>query len=192
MSKNAIYPSKLDESKHNFQRVMIIGSGGAGKSTLSKKVATILNLPLIHLDKIFWKPNWEEPDKNIWAEKVSTLAAKEHWILDGNYSGTFEIRLRRADLVIWLDYPNWVCVWRVLKRLFSHNGKTRTDMAAGCQERFDWNFLAYVLHFPSQGRRRLIRKLAASENNHFVLQIRKDRELKVLLEDLVRPARFTP
>ncbi len=163
---------------------MIIGSCGAGKSTLSKKVAAMTQLPLIHLDKEFWQPEWVEPEKEIWVQKVKELVADEKWIIDGNYSGTYEIRLPRAELVVWLDFPMPICLWRVLKRIIINYGHTRFDMAEGCPERFDLAFIAYVLHFPWHGRKRILRKLRASDGKHLILQLKNDKEVNLFLERL--------
>ena len=103
-----------------MKRIMVLGCCGAGKSTLSKKLAARLDIPLFHLDQYYWKPNWVESEKVAWGKVVQGLATKETWLIDGNYSGTIDIRLQRADTVIYLDYPTIVCMCRVLKLSLIH------------------------------------------------------------------------
>ncbi|MDR2096312.1 MAG: hypothetical protein LBP76_12475 [Treponema sp.] len=74
------------------KRIMIIGSCGSGKTTLAIQLSNILKLPIIHLDKEYWKPGWVETSKEEWENKQNKLVLDENWIIDGNYGGTFDIR----------------------------------------------------------------------------------------------------
>ena len=86
------------------KRILVIGSSGAGKSTLSKKLNSLLSLPVIHLDVHYHNPNWQEPTKEEWEIILKKLVRKPKWIMDGNYSDSFDIRIPRADTIIYLDY----------------------------------------------------------------------------------------
>ncbi len=131
-----------------MNRVLIIGSCGAGKSTFARRLHEATNLKLIHLDKIYWKPNWTETSEEEWLEKVQEIIKADSWIIDGNYGGTMEMRMSRCDTVVWLDFPRTVCVWRVLKRIAFYKKNGRLDMAEGCDENLDLKFLKYVWNFP--------------------------------------------
>jgi len=108
----------------------------------------LTGLPLIPLDRYYWKPGWVESEKDEWKSTVEKLVAGDEWIIDGNYGGTMEMRLNRADTVIWLDMPRFLCTYRVLKRTFLFRKRGRPDMPDGCDERFDWDFMKYVWNFP--------------------------------------------
>jgi len=142
------------------QKVAIIGSCGAGKSTLAQQLGRALGLNVIHLDQAYWQPNWIEPDPQTWRQQVKTLITEPTWIIDGNYSGTFDLRLPLADRVIFLDFPRWRCLGRVFKRLWQYRGQARPDMAPGCPERFNWEFLRFVWNFPHHNRPKIIQALA--------------------------------
>ena len=132
-----------------MKRVLIIGSGGAGKSTLTVQLGPILGLPVIHLDSLYWKQGWQQLDKDIWRDTVSGLVAGDEWIMDGNYGGTLDIRVPAADTVVYLDFPPLLCLWRVIKRRFQYNKCGRPDMAPGCPEQITLAFLRYaVLNLP--------------------------------------------
>ncbi len=103
------------------QRILIIGNGGAGKSTFSKFLRSKLNLPLYHLDKYFWKPNWQKTETEEWTEIIESLIAKEKWIIEGNYTRTFGLRARRADLIFFFDCSRLHCLYGIYKRAL--NGK---------------------------------------------------------------------
>lgn len=100
-----------------MQRVLVIGISGAGKSTFARKLAPLVGLPLIHLDKEFWRPGWRLTPRVEWWERVAELAAGERWLMEGNYANSLHLRLPRADTVLWFDYPTVRCLGRVLKRV---------------------------------------------------------------------------
>ena len=167
-----------------MKRIMVLGCCGAGKSTLSKKLAARLDIPLFHLDQYYWKPNWVESEKVAWGKVVQGLATKETWLIDGNYSGTIDIRLQRADTVIYLDYPTIVCMCRVLKRIKNNWKRVRPDMPAGCPERLDAEFLHYVLTFNIRKRASILAKLKAVEQEKKVLILQNDKAVASFLVKL--------
>ena len=95
---------------------MVTGMAGAGKSTFSRALSAKTGLPVIVLDVHFWKPGWTEPSEDEWREKQGRLLASDEWIADGNYHATLDLRLERADTVVFLDTPWWICAWRALVR----------------------------------------------------------------------------
>lgn len=126
---------------------------------MSRELATRTGLPIIHLDKEFWNAGWIESDMSEFSERVSELYKADEWIVDGNYSSTMDERLSRSDTVFHLDYSTPRCFWRVLKRIVLTYGKVREDCAEGCPERFDLEFLVYVLRFRKKFRSRTIETL---------------------------------
>lgn len=163
---------------------MVLGCCGAGKSTFSKALHAATGLELIHLDQHYWKPEWQEPEDEAWRATVKELAARPSWIIDGNYGGTVDIRIERADTIIYLDYPTWKCLWRVTKRVWKHWGRERPDMPAGCRERFDPEFMHYVATFNIRKRGPLLRKLEAVKGEKRVEVLSRDGEAARFLERL--------
>lgn len=147
-----------------MQRVLIVGCPGAGKSAAAKSLAAKTGLPLIHLDHHYWHPGWMPSEKDVWREKVRSLAAQPCWIMDGNYASTLDERLSRADTVIHLDFSTWVCCWRVIRRTISNLGREREgEFVVGCPERLDATFLRFVLLYRQRYRARDLAKLSAFE-----------------------------
>lgn len=132
-----------------MRRILVIGSGGAGKSTFSAKLGVKLGLPVVHLDACYWSAGWVERDKEEWREVVGRLVAEAAWIMDGNYGGTLDMRLAACDTVIFLDMPRFLCLWRILRRRLRFHGKTRPDMAEGCEEHLAWEFIRWVWNYPA-------------------------------------------
>jgi adenylate kinase family enzyme len=133
-----------------MRRIAIIGSGGAGKSTLARRLGEITGLPVIHLDREFWRPGWTETPKPEWRSRVEELVEGDGWIIDGNFGGTMEIRLAAADTVVFLDFPRVLCTFRAIKRAVTYRNRTRPDMGPGCNEKFDLEFLRWVWQFPGK------------------------------------------
>jgi adenylate kinase family enzyme len=98
------------------RRVVVTGMAGAGKSTFSRALSAKTGLPLIVLDVHFWQAGWAKPTETAWREKQKGLLAGEDWIADGNYHATLDLRLERADTVVFLDMRWWICAWRALLR----------------------------------------------------------------------------
>ncbi len=163
---------------------MIIGCGGAGKSTLAKALHDITGLPLIHLDQLYWKPNWQETEKTAWETIVTEVATKPKWIIDGNYGGTMDIRLQEADTIIFLNRSTFRCLYRAMKRIIIHYGKTRPDMHPGCPEHFEWEFIHYILRYNLTRRPAILKKLEQLKGAKEVLIFRNDREVEAYLEAL--------
>lgn len=157
---------------------MIAGCSGSGKSTFARQLATVIDLPLIHLDREYWQPGWVEPSKEWWRSKVSELVKREQWIMDGNYSGTWDLRLPEADLVIYLCYPLWLILWRATKRQLSFRGTVRPDMAPGCPERFNWAFYHFVARCYFTRKQNHLRRLENLGGNPEVLIFRRPSHLE--------------
>jgi len=161
---------------------MVIGSGGSGKSTLSRKLGEITGIPVIHLDSLYWQPGWVEPDKEEWRDTMAREIERPSWIMDGNFGGTREMRMRAADTVIFLDLPRWLCMLRVLKRRLTHTGETRPDMAEGCPEKVDLKFLAWVWTYKRRSGRRVLEELSAMPHKRLI-RLRTRHEVAAFLED---------
>jgi adenylate kinase family enzyme len=164
-----------------MRKILVIGSGGAGKSTFARQLGRALQLEVIHLDSIYWSPGWVEMPKPEWRRTVEALTARESWVMDGNYSGTLELRLAACDTVIFLDLPRLLCLWRVLKRIVRYRGRSRLDMGAGCPERFDWTFVRWVWGYPTRTRPKIIGLLEESRELRHVIRLRSRAEVREFL-----------
>lgn len=146
-----------------MERILIIGCGGAGKSTLARQLGEKLELPVVHLDSIFWLPGWVEMEREAFDDRVRQELEKPKWIIDGNYNRTMPQRIAKCDTVIYLDFSRFACLLGVLKRVITNHGKVRPDMGEGCPERFDLDFLKWVWNFNRNNREGCYRLLNEAE-----------------------------
>ncbi|MFN2513084.1 MAG: DNA topology modulation protein [Pyrinomonadaceae bacterium] len=169
-----------------MKKILVIGSGGAGKSTFAKRLGRNLKLEVIHLDSLYWSPGWVEMPKDKWREIVEELVKGDSWIIDGNYGGTLDLRLAACDGVVFLDVPRWICVGRVLKRVARYRKGRRPDVAAGCPERVNAEFLKYIWDYPRKRKPRLLEKLKSYSQTRKVTILRSQAEIESFLANLMR------
>ena len=167
-----------------MKRVLVIGSGGAGKSTFARRLGRRLGLPVIHLDRVYWHPGWVETPKDEWKRKVEELCAGDSWVMDGNYSGTLEIRLGACDAVIFLDLPRPLCMWRVLKRAVMYRDTPRPDMAAGCRENLQPKFLHWVWTYRKRRRPKILATLERVAGEKRVVRLSSSAEVERFLAEV--------
>lgn len=166
-----------------MKKIIVIGSGGAGKSTFSRRLGEKLGLPVVHLDRLYWRPNWTKTPREEWIPIVQREIDKAEWVIDGNFGNTREMRMRACDTVIFLDIPRWRCMYRILKRTALYRKNTRPDMAEGCRERLDLEFILWVWNYPKTGRKHLTAELASFPEKN-VIVLRSTREIESFLQDL--------
>lgn len=167
-----------------MKRVLIIGCSGAGKTTLALPLAVKTGLPLIHLDREYWRPRWVETPHDEWHAKVAELSARDSWIMEGNYSGTFPIRMPRADTIILVTRPRWLCLARAIWRGAKYFGRTRPDVAPGCPERFSLSFYKFVWDFPNRSQAKMDDAMASVGAHANQIIISSDREADAFLNEL--------
>lgn len=114
-------------------RILVIGMMGSGKSTFARALGATTGLPVIHLDVHYWDPGWVRPTDHEWRERQRLLLAGESWIVDGNYAETLDLQLGRADTVVLLATPWWLCASRALVRGLR---KPEGQMPEGCTYSF--------------------------------------------------------
>lgn len=160
----------------------MIGSGGAGKSTVATSLGTLLDIEVFHLDTLYWKPGWIEKCRPEWHKTIQELLKRDSWIIDGNYSNTLELRVAACDTVVFLDIPRLICLWRVLKRWALYRGKSRPDMAEGCPEKINLEFIRWVWGYKNRTRPKVVAMLNNNSPRKKVVWLRSDREVRAFLE----------
>lgn len=162
------------------KRVMIFGIPGSGKSTFAVKLSQRLRLPLFHLDKYFFIQGWQERDYNEFLSIQRELVEKEHWIIDGNVTKSFEIRFSRSDVVLYFRFNRLLCLWRVFKRLICKNPQI-SDRAEGCSENIRFRLIRYLWGFDNRIRKSIdiLREKYPSVQFY---ELHNDREVKNWIE----------
>ncbi|HLQ29133.1 MAG TPA: hypothetical protein VK140_07855 [Ktedonobacteraceae bacterium] len=163
-----------------MDKIAIIGSPGAGKSTLAQQLGASLNIEIIHLDRYFWQPDWREKPRDARIEILKDLVRKERWIIEGAYLGSSEPRLSAADTIIFLDIPLWLCLYRIRQRHNQYKGQARPDLPDGCSDNLNLKCVLKVLAFPFRDRRTL-KQMLHSYKSKRIIRLRSGKEVKDFL-----------
>ena len=159
----------------NYSRIAIIGAPGTGKTTLAKKLSSIYNLPVTHIDGLHHTENWGIRDKGERDKIILDTVAKEKWIMDGTYRATLKTRLEAADLVIWLDYSTYAQLKGVIKRYLSNRNKEKEEIP-GCKEQLKFSFLKYVSKYNKEKRHHITDNIEGIDTNK-ILIFKKQKDL---------------
>ncbi len=165
-----------------MKKIMIMGSAGSGKSTLAKTLSNITGIEAIHLDREFWKPGWVMTEKPEQVIKHKTFMKNDSWIIDGNYNESLQERVEHADLIIFLDMPFYLCFYRIISRSYKYRGKTRSDMAVGCEEKIDKEFLLYVINYHRKKKYDDLKKLFRFADHSKIHTLKSVKEIDQFLE----------
>ncbi|MGG2094625.1 topology modulation protein [Bacillus sp. S13(2024)] len=171
-----------------MNRIMVIGiSAGVGKSTFARNLAEILYIPVYHLDAFYWKPGWVEASIEEFSTAQQDIVNQHQWIIEGNYSNTFEIRAEHADTIIYLELPLYICLYRVIKRWLTNIGKTRPDMGAGCKEKIDWDFIKFIYTTYYPRKRKMAERLQFFQSlgsKKVIITLKSKQEINSYLENI--------
>ncbi len=171
-----------------MRRIMVMGvSSGVGKSTFAAKLGKYLNIPVHHLDSLFWRPNWVEAPLEEFQQSQEEIVGKEQWIIEGNYSNTYDLRIRHADTVIYLELPLKTCLYRVFKRFLLNIGKTRPDMGEGCPEKIDYAFIKFICTTYKSRKKKMAARLDAFQKSgpeKKIIVLKSKREIAHYLQTL--------
>lgn len=166
-----------------MERILIIGSNGAGKTTFARKLSEKTKLPLIHIDKLYWQGSWEVTPSAEFENAVLQEAAKSRWIIEGNNIRSLHQRLARADTLFWFEFPPALCIYHILKREAKYFRKARPDMPAGCISRLNLNFLRDVWNFNRKNRARIEAALKNAPNVK-VIRVTRYAQLRKYLQEV--------
>ncbi len=152
-------------------KIIVIGSPGAGKSTFSRKLRDITNLPLYYLDMLWHKPDKTNVSREEFNIQLDKIIKKDQWIIDGNYQRTLEMRIKACDTIFLLDYPVEVCLSGVQSRI----GKKREDMC-WIESEFDEEFRQWILDFPKKQLPQIYELLNKYHNNKTIITFHSRKE----------------
>ena len=164
-----------------MQRILVIGCPGGGKTTFARTLGDLLNIPVHHLDKHFWKENWTPTPQNEFREIQNQLMKEERWIIEGNFTKSLDNRVPNADTIIVLDLPKLVNIWRTLKRFIEHFGSVRPEMGGENKEALQWKHIKYIVTIPRKEYLANIRSLAERKE---AIVLRSPREVSEFLTSL--------
>lgn len=169
-----------------MQRVMIVGQPGSGKSTLARRLGERTGLPVVHIDTIHWQPGWIERSPDEKTRLCLEVEARDRWIFEGGHSTTWENRVARADLLIWIDRSPPLRFLRVLRRTLLNHGQSRPDLPENCPEQLANlpEFLKFMWRTRKTSRAKMRQFVSTAPSACRVVHLRSNRETKIFLESI--------
>jgi len=157
-----------------MDKITIIGCGGSGKTHLANQLAALLNLPLTHLDGVYYDADWNPLPQEEFAALQRKLVAAPRWLLEGNYAGTLPIRLAATDTVIFLDLHAITCLTGILQRRWRYRGGQHAK--DGVYDRITWNFVRYIWGYRTTMRPKVRRLLDEHGGNARLIALTSRRQ----------------
>lgn len=159
-----------------MKRILVLGSSGAGKSTFARELGERLGIETIHLDSYYWQPNWISPPPEVWGQKLKSLLERDSWVMDGNYTASLSLRLEYADTVIFLDRGRVKSLLRCVGRLLKYRGQSRPELAPGCNEKIDLDFLKWIWNYPRDVKPVVLETLEKQADKEIIV-LKSDNEI---------------
>lgn len=153
-----------------MKRIAIVGCPGTGKTTFAFKLAKATKLPLVHLDYYYHQTEHDYyHDKQAWIKRVEALINQDKWIMDGNYSSTFDSRFQRADTIIFFDFPRRIALYGAIKRRIYYRNKQRQEMPSDWKEKANLEFLKYIWNFNRKHRQKTVTAMAKAKGKEIIV-----------------------
>jgi adenylate kinase family enzyme len=166
-----------------MKKITIVGNPGSGKSTLAKQLGRLLNIPVYHMDALYWKPGWIAANEQELLQQHDEIVKRESWIIDGNYSATLPKRLKEADTILFLNYSTIKCLYGITRRRIQFHNKTRPDIGKNCPEKLDLEFILWTKNYNKNKAPKMYERLEkVRDTNIHIFKNRK--QLNQYLEGL--------
>ena len=164
-----------------MKKIIVIGPGGSGKSYFSKELSKILNIPVFHLDNIFWNKNKTHISRDEFDVRLNEILNEESYIIDGDYSRTYEVRFKNADTIFFLDFPKDICLEGANSRI----GKKRDDLP-WIEEEFDKEFKEWIINWFIETKPILIELINKYKNDKSIIIFKSREEANDFINSLLK------
>jgi adenylate kinase family enzyme len=163
-----------------YKKVIIIGGGGSGKSSLADRIGKYTGYPVYHLDNLLLDSNWIMKDKSKWEEISQIFLTKDSGVVDGNYSSSMPNRVKWADVIIYIDIPTHIQLLRIIRRHIRNKIgiDKRVGFPDGSKEKMSLKFILWTYHWNSNHREKLL-SILDSQKDKKILIIKEARSLDI-------------
>jgi adenylate kinase family enzyme len=174
----SVAPEHIDVGR--LGRVVVVGPYGAGKTWLAHELGLVLQLPVHHLDALRWRGDWTLLPRPEWVALLERLVAGDAWVMDGNFEGTLDIRLRRCETILVLDAPLLLSFLRTIRRRLSR--AERRDLPPELRERLNVNLLRLFVRYRRDVRPQLLELVSAHAAGRQVVVLRRRADAHAFLD----------
>jgi adenylate kinase family enzyme len=168
------------------ERVAVVGCGGSGKSYVARELGRLLDLPVVHMDAVYFDDQWNPMPMERFEAAQCELVAEPRWVIDGNYNSTLQVRLEAADTVVFMDLPTRVCLWGILSRQLRH-GRGQNEQN-GAYNRLTGDVLRYVVGYRRKMRPRVLAKIHRHASGARLIMLTSRRQTRRFLRQVASRA----
>jgi adenylate kinase family enzyme len=174
-----------------MEKIAIIGSPGAGKTTFAINLRKILNIKVFHLDRLFWERGWKRKSREARIEILDKIVREKQWIIEGTYLSSSEPRLEEADTIIFLDIFPWLCLRRIIARHRKNRGKPRRDLPIDSKDKLTPGRMCKVVTFPLTDRKKFKLTLNKYASKH-IIWLSSPKEVEEFLKEQIKDSQKSP
>lgn len=165
-------------------KILIIGYSGSGKSTFAKRLSEHYQIPKLHIDTIFFGPNWVERDKKLVEADLREFMKKDDWIIDGTYRKLATERYEMADQLFIFNLNRFKCLYGALYRRIKYHNQSRDSIADGCKERLNFSFFWWILFAGRKKDSRMLMKRNMKEYKDKVVVFKNRKQVNQYLRSI--------
>lgn len=176
-------------TEKGMRRILVLGSGGAGKTVLARRLSSALSIPVVHLDALYYDADWRPRPLEEFASAQRQALAAERVIVDGNYASSLPLRLAAADTVIVLDLSARTCLASILRRRWRYRGGQHAD---GVFDRLSVGFIRYVINYRRRTLPRVLDLITQHAPTARVFRLTSRRKAARFLEEVRRSPAALP
>jgi adenylate kinase family enzyme len=170
-----------------MRRIVVVGCAGSGKTSLALNLGRKLALPVVHLDVLYWLPGWKESDKASFRIRVADAIAGDDWVADGSFSElALDLTLSRADTLVMIERPRWLCQWRIAWRSAFDRSRQRPDLPEGCPEKFDPKLMREAWRYNVERLPAIEAEREKYGAHVAVVRLNSDREIENFVDSVAR------
>ena len=169
-------------------KIAVIGYSGSGKSTFAAQISKECDIPLLHLDTVYYTEGWGVRDTDERTEIINNfMSENDSWVIDGNYSKLLmSQRMESRDKIIFFNFPRYISLYRAVKRYLTYKGRTRPSMAEGCEEKLDFEFIKWILFDGRSKEKKASYDRIANQYPQKFVRVKNDKQVKKLKQILAK------
>ena len=165
-------------------KILVAGYSSSGKSTFSKRLSRHYGIDVLHIDTIFFGPNWVERDHDQVEEEINEFMKREKWIIDGQYRKLATERYDQCDQLFLFDFNRFKCLYGAVVRRIKYHNQNRDTIAEGCKERLNFGFVWWILFSGRTKESKALMKLYKEKYKHKTTVFKNRRQVNKYLRSI--------
>lgn len=165
-------------------KILVAGYSSSGKSTFSKRLSKHYGIDVLHIDTIFFGPNWVERDRDTVEKEINEFMKRDQWIIDGQYRSLATHRYDQCDQLFLFDFNRFKCLYGAIKRRIKYHNQNRDSIAEGCKEKLNLSFIWWILYEGRKKDSKALMKLYKEKYKHKAVVFKNRKQVNKYLKSI--------